>query len=128
MMCNGCGNQSAYHVRTYVNQGQMLDICNACSEIALIDASVPDVYLGKIGQTFKNLADEMGRPYEIKSKRHKKEIMDKLGVSEAGDTVNGAPYGSKSWIEGTRDYRRKQFEKDRPGIRETYRRWKEKGR
>lgn len=84
------------------------------------------MYLGHVGQKFENLCDDMGRPYEITSKRQKKQVMDRLGVSEAGDRVNGAPYGSKTWIEGTREFRRKQFDNERPKIRETLRQWKEK--
>lgn len=125
MICRGC-SQESHHVRTIVDKnGEFYDICaNAnCGQLSSMDAYVPDVYLKSSGQKFANLCDEMGRPYEISSKRHKKEVMDKLGVSEAGDTVNGAPYGSKTWVEGSRDYRRKQFERDRPMIRETYQRY-----
>lgn len=84
---------------------------------------LPDVYLEKSGQKFANLTDKMGRPYEITSKRHKKRVMDSLGVQEAGGTFNGAPFGTKTWVDGTRAYRKKQFEKDRPMIREAYSRY-----
>jgi hypothetical protein len=54
--------------------------------------------------------------------------MNELGVQEAGGTFNGAPYGTKNWIDGTRSSRAKQFEKDRPMIRENYRRYLENAR
>lgn len=129
MICRTCNNQNAYHIRTIIDDGQPFDLCDRseCGNLSMADAGVPDVYLGRLGQTFENLTDKMGRPYEIRSKRHKKEVMDRLGVSEAGGTVHGAPYGSKNWIDGTRDYRRRQFEKDRPGIKESLRRWRETG-
>lgn len=87
---------------------------------------LPDVYFSGRSTSFENLCDTMGRPYEISSKRQKKEVMARLGVQEAGDRVNGAPYGTKSWVEGSRGYRRKQFDQDRPMIRETLRRYRER--
>lgn len=118
MICAGCGNENAWHKYIVENR----EICDGCG-LEGAGAGVPDVYLARSGQTFANLCDESGRPYEISSKRHKKEVMDKLGVREAGDSVNGAPFGTKSWIDGTRDFRKKQFDADRPRIRETYRRY-----
>lgn len=128
MTCNSCGNDNAYHIKSLCEDGNIYDVCNACSKIAMVDAYSPDVYLHRAGQQFNNLCDPMGKPYEIQSKRHKKEVMDRLGVSEAGGTVNGARFGTKSWIDGSRDYRRRQFEKDRPVIRQTLKDWKEKSR
>lgn len=127
MICNSCGNKEAYHVRTIYDDGEMIDCCNDCARLSSISAGVPDVYLGHVGQKFANLTDKLGNPIEIRSKRHKKEVMDSIGVSEAGDRVNGAPYGSKDWISGSRDVRRKQFENERPRIREALKRWKETG-
>lgn len=97
-------------------------MCDACG-LEGAGPTIPDVYFTHSGQKFANLCDKMGRPIEITSKRHKKEVMDKLGVQEAGDRVHGATYGGKSWIEGSRDYRKRQFEKERPVIRETYKRY-----
>lgn len=126
MICRGCGNPEAYHKHGVWNDGEIEETCNACSNLRLSDAGSPDVYFSHIGQKFDNLTDKMGRPIEIQSKRHKKQVMDKLGVREAGHTVNGVPYGTKTWNEGTRAYRKKQFDKERPMIRETLRKWKEK--
>jgi hypothetical protein len=117
-----CTHEGSWHSLSRIIDGEVVTICNFCG-LEGAGPSVPDVYLGRTGQTFGNLCDEMGRPYEIQSKRHKKEIMDRLGVREAGDRVNGATFGTKTWIEGTREHRRKQFEKDRPMIRENYKRF-----
>lgn len=127
-VCRGCG-RDAIHIRTIVDDGELYDQCDhpECGNLSMIHSGVPDVYLARSGQRFENLTDDMGRPIEITSKRHKKEVMTRLGVSEAGDKVNGAPWGSKDWITGSRDARRKEFAKQRPVIRETYRRWKETG-
>lgn len=129
MICRNCDNQNAWHkVSRYdAKTSKWDDCCDACGLEGAGDG-IPDVYLQRAGQTFANLCDEMGRPYEITSKRHKKEIMDRLGVSEAGDRINGAPFGTKSWVEGTREWRKKQFDKERPKIRETYRRYLENAR
>lgn len=125
MICRNCGNENAYHVRTIVEDGEMIDLCNLadCGNLSISDAGSPDVYLARAGQQFKNLCDDMGRPIPIQSKRHKKEVMDRLGVQEAAGTVNGQRFGSKSWVEGTRDYRKKSFDKDRPKIREVYKQY-----
>jgi hypothetical protein len=126
MNCRGCGNKAAYHTRSYVDRSGIQEVCNVCGDLSLADSAVPDVYLGKGGKNFANLCDDMGRPYEISSKRQKAAVMKKLGVSEAGDTVNGAPYGTKTWIEGSREHRRKQFDKERPKLREIYKEWRER--
>lgn len=128
MTCNSCGNQEAYHVRSVYEKGEIYDTCNQCSGISLATAYSPDVYLHRAGQTFENLCDPNGKPYEIQSKRHKKQVMDQLGVSEAGGTINGARFGTKSWIDGSRDARRREFAKDRPMIQKTIREWKERAR
>lgn len=128
-VCRSCGRE-ATHIRTIVDGDELVDQCDHpdCGNLAMASSGVPDVYLKRAGQTFENLCDDMGRPYEIQSKRHKKEIMDRLGVSEAGGTFNGAPYGSKSWIEGSRDVRRKQFAEERPKIQKIIREWRERNR
>lgn len=127
MTCENCGNQSAYTKQIVSSSEGTWEYCDRCGTTGSY-ANIPDVYLGRSGQQFQNLCDKMGRPYEIQSKRHKKEIMDKLGVREAGGTVNGAPFGTKSWIDGSREYRRRQFEKERPMIQKTLKEWKERSR
>lgn len=129
MNCAGCKNEKAWHVLSRISSetGEIEEFCDACG-LEGSGPSIPDVYFQRSGQTFQNLSDAMGKPIEIQSKRHKKEVMDRLGVKEAGGTFNGAPFGTKSWIDGTRDYRKKQFDKDRPMIRKTFQEWKERSR
>lgn len=129
MNCRNCNNESAWHVLTTIDDEtkELTDCCDRCGLEGGGEA-IPDVFLNRAGQRFQNLCDEMGTPYEITSRKQKKEIMDRLGVSEAGDRVNGAPFGTKTWIEGSRPYRKKQFDKDRPAIREAYRRYLENAR
>lgn len=125
--CSCCGATDWYEIRSYMEGAEVIDWCSGCPQPVQV-SGVPDVYIGHAGQTFQNLTDKMGRPIEIQSKRHKKQVMDSKGLIEAGDKVNGRAYGSTSWIEGSRAYRKKQFDKDRPMIRETYKQWKEKSR
>lgn len=127
MTCANCQNPKAWHVvsRYDEKEGVVVDCCDACGLEGAGDG-IPDVYFNRAGQTFASLCDEMGRPIPIESKRHKKEVMDRLGVREAGDIVNGAKYGTKTWIEGTRAWRKKQFDKDRPMIRQVAKEYRER--
>lgn len=45
--------------------------------------------------------------------------MKEMDVTELGNER----LPQKTWTEGSRDYRKKQFEKDRPKIQEAYRRY-----
>lgn len=124
MTCNACGNEAVYRLSVVysVKDGQR-ECCDRCGAQGDGEAMLPDVYLERSGQKFANLCDKMGTPYEITSKRHKKRVMKELGVQEAGGTFNGAPFGTRTWVDGSRAYRKRQFEKDRPMIRENYRRY-----
>ncbi len=117
--CRGCGREST-HIRTIVDGDDLIDRCDhpECGNLSSIDAAVPDVFWN-------------GRPYysealdvEFTSRSQKARVMKERGLSELGTQK----LGEKSWIEGSRDYRRKQFEKDRPMIRETYKRYLENAR
>lgn len=123
MTCRSCGNDKATLIRTIVHEGEVIDYCRECDSSTNNSFSDPDVYFRHSGQTFENLCDPMGKPIPIMSKRHKKEVMDKLGVSEAGDKVNGAFSTPKSWIEGSRDIRQKETAKYLPMIREQHKRY-----
>lgn len=128
MNCSGCGNDKAWHVKSYYDKREgFRELCDACG-LEGGGEGIPDVYFAGRAQKFANLTDDMGRPIEITSKRHKKEVMDRLGVSEVGDRVNGAPYGSKDWISGSAEYRKRNFEKDRPKIREIYKSYLDRAR
>lgn len=117
MTCSGCGNDRAHQCHGYLSpEGFYVETCDRCGNLASSDAPVHDVFWN-------------GRPYyseslevEFTSRSQKARVMKEKGVSELGSQK----LGEKSWTEGSRDYRRRQFEKDRPAIRETYKRWREK--
>jgi hypothetical protein len=126
-ICRGC-HREAVHIRAIIEGDEIIEQCERpdCGNLSMVDTGIPDVFLKRGGQQFENLCDPTGKPYEITSKRQKKEVMDRLGVREAGDQINGAPFGTKSWIDGTREHRRAQFAKDRPALRRIFKEWKEK--
>jgi hypothetical protein len=124
MECRACGNKEAYHVRTIYDEGQLWDSCNKCSQIGA-GQSNPDVYWPGHEYKSENLCDTNGNPILLRSRQHKAQVMKELGVSEAGDRIHGAPYTpSEGWIKDTRDYRRKQFDKERPKLRQIYKDWR----
>lgn len=116
--CRGCGRQST-HIRTIVEDDTFFDQCDhpECGNLSSIDATIPDVFWN-------------GRPYysealgvEFTSRSQKARVMKERGLSELGNQK----FGEKSWTEGSRAYRKKQFEQERPQIREAFKRWKETG-
>lgn len=114
--CRGCNREST-HIRTIVEGDELIDQCERqdCGNLSAISGGVPDVFWN-------------GKPYyshalgvEFTSRSQKARVMKERGVSELGDTK----LSGKNWIEGSRDVRRKGFEKDRPMIRETLRQYRE---
>ncbi len=117
-VCLNCGNENAYHTRSWYDEklDRIEQMCNGCGLDGAGEA-IPDVYLPRIGMTFQALCDKQtGVPIPIQSKRHKQQVMDELGVREHPDRLKA----DKTWIEGSRDARRKSFEKERPKIRAVY--------
>lgn len=115
MICRAC-NQHASSVKSIYDDGEIIDVgCDRCSGV---QAAVPDVYWP--GHTYKSEA--LG--VEFTSRGQKAQYLKDNNLTEAGDMK----MGQKSWQEGSKDYRRKQFDKDRPRIREIYRQWREKSR
>lgn len=97
----------------------LIDQCDHpdCGNLAMVNAGIPDVFWN-------------GRPYysqalecEFTSRSQKARVMKEKGVRELGNQR----LGEKSWVEGSREVRRKEFSKQRPMIRETWQRWKETG-
>lgn len=115
--CRSCGSPNWSEMRTIMDEGEMLDSCSECSSFRA--DGVPDVYLPRAGMTFQALCDKTGKPIPIQSKRHKQQVMNELGLREHPDRLKG----DKSWVEGSRDYRKRNFEQDRPKIREAYRQY-----
>lgn len=117
MKCAGCHNEEAYQVHGWYDQTEgYLEVCDKCGNISSMDASIPDVFWN-------------GRPYysealgvEFTSRGQKARVMKEMGVSELGSQK----LGNKNWVEGSREYRKKQFDKDRPTIHKIQREYQEK--
>ena len=114
MKCSGCGNEGAYQIHGWYDEKEgYLEVCDRCGSLSSSDASIPDVFWN-------------GRPYysealgvEFTSRSQKARVMKEKDVTELGSER----LPMKNWTEGSREYRKKQFEKDRPKIQETYRRY-----
>lgn len=104
-------------MRTLIEDKELIDSCSECSRIRT--DGVPDVYLPRLGMEFQALCDKTGKPIPIQSKRHKLQVMNELGVREHPDRLKDG----KTWVEGSRDYRKRNFEQARPKIREAYRQY-----
>ncbi len=113
MKCGGCGNPEAYQMHGWYDDKEgYVEVCDKCGNLSSSEASIPDVYWN-------------GRPYysealgcELTSRSQKARVMKEKGVTELGSQK----LGNKSWVEGSREYRKKQFDKDRPHIRQTEKR------
>lgn len=97
---------------------EIYDHCSQC-HIPVQTSGVPDVYLPRSGMTFQALCDKSGNPIPIQSKRHKQQVMNELGLREHPDRLSS----NKTWIEGSREYRKRNFEEARPKIRESYKQY-----
>lgn len=125
MVCD-CGNQNALRIKSWYENGEIVSVCDKCMDFT--PTGMPDAFLPRIGMTFDNLCDKMGKPIPIMSKAHKAQVMREKGVIEAGDRTRGSTaLPSKSWIEGTRENRKKEFDqKYRPMLKQTFKEWKAK--
>lgn len=118
MVCQGCQKES-HQIHGYCDEnGQYRECCAGCGGLYSSDAGVPDVFWN-------------GKPYysealgvEFTSRSQKAQVLKERGLSELGSQK----LGEKTWVEGSRDYRKKNFEKDRPMIRENYRRYLDNAR
>ena len=122
MICQGCGVES-HHIRGFMEDGKYYEMCGDCGPVASIDAGQADVYWP--GKPYYSSSLDM----KFESKQHKVQYMKEKGLKECGDSVNGSRrLPKKSWIEGSKEYRKKNFDQCKPVIRETYKRWLEKSR
>lgn len=113
MTCQGC-RQECYQTHGWCDKQEgYIEVCNNCGDLRSSDVPVHDVFWN-------------GRPYysealgvEFTSRSQKARVMKEKGVTELGSQK----IEPKSWTEGSREYRKRQFEKDRPKIRELYRQY-----
>src|SRR3974390_116250 len=87
MVCNRCGNKVAYRMH-FSSEGSCCDLCGNLRPVSLGDVYFRKPYLDPHLIDVNNPLQKDG--VWIESKEHKKKIMDKLGVKEAGDRVHGA--------------------------------------
>jgi hypothetical protein len=89
MKCQ-CGNENAYHLQGRWNKKEKKfeEVCDRCS--CLDGYAMPDVYF-KEPYFDEHLADAKS-PHGtwVNSKGHKKEVMKRMGLFEAGDRIHGA--------------------------------------
>lgn len=84
MECDSCGNKEA-RVLKYRSSGLNCDKCGSGK------VDVPDVYFKK-PYFDEHIAhpDKFPHGMEITSRRHKSEMMKRLGLRESGDKFHGA--------------------------------------
>lgn len=116
--CSNCGSATWYQIRTMMEGTDVYDWCSDCQTPVSGVSGVPDVYLPRAGMTFQALCDETGKPIPIQSKRHKQQVMNERGLRECPEPLSG-----KNWIDGSRDYRKRNFEQAKPKIQEAYRQY-----
>ena len=96
--CEHCGNEEAHRIQIrYINKGQnqdpeRIERCNKCGDMG--NSTIPDVYWRGTEKN-PNITDRMGKPIELRSRRHKAEVMRQLGYSEAGDFHRGGRIGRR---------------------------------
>jgi len=104
MICGGCGNKDAYRYK--MRNG--VEYCNACANLGAL--AQPDAYFRGpyLDTNLVDVNDPKGRDGTfITSKRHKVEVMKKLGVREVGDRVGGARKEDKALQRSDAQSRRK---------------------
>lgn len=109
--CSECGSLEWTEIRSIVDGTNFYDTCSECP-VPVQTGGLKDVYFR---QPYKSVS--LG--VEFTSKKQKAEYLIQQGLSEAGDR----PLGRKSWIDGSKSYRKRNFEKARPMIRENYRKY-----
>ena len=92
MTCGGCGNQGAVALRLRYEGGQRVEVCDARSCGGVVIAARPDVYFRQ-PYVDPNLADAKN-PFgtEIRSARHKAEVLKAQGLREDGDRHHGSTF------------------------------------
>ena len=87
MRCNNCGKECSRSKTRYTKEGEKKEECERCSQ-GLFNG-VPDVYFRR-PYFDEHLADAKNpHGHYIESRRHKAEVLKKLGLFEAGDRMHG---------------------------------------
>lgn len=113
--CITCKSENYYKARVWVENGELAGMCDRCGDFEV--QTVPDVF-------FKTAYKSRALDVEFTSKGQKATYLKEHGLSEAGDRGS---MSEKSWTEGTREHRKKEFDRvDRPKIREAIRAWRKR--
>lgn len=121
MICEACGNPAAWHLKSGFNgiTGERYKACDRCG-LQGPGKGAPDVFWP--GHAYKSEALDI----EFTSREQKAQYLKDHDIREAGDRSSQT---GKTWIEGTRDYRKRQWVKqDQPMIRKVYKDWIERTR
>lgn len=111
MICGCCGDKLASSVKSVVENGEVVDVgCDRCQGIQ--PQMHDDVYFRR-----PYYSEALGT--EFTSKAQKAAWMKAHDVSEAGERK----MSETTWVDGTREHCRKQFDQERPKIRQIYKEW-----
>lgn len=108
--CLNCQSETFTNKKVWIEDGMMMNLCDQCGDFFV--SGVPDVF-------FKTAYKSRALDVEFTSKGQKAAYLKEHGLSEAGDRGS---MSEKSWTEGTREHRKKEFDRiERPKIREAIR-------
>ena len=113
--CKVCHDPYPGTVRSAYENGEVVDL--GCDRCLGVQATIHDVY-------FRRPYTSEALGVEFTSKAQKAHYLKENNISEVGDRS----MSRTNWIDGTREYRKKQFDKDRPVIREIWRKFREDSR
>lgn len=110
--CLNCASETFVTKKVWFEAGKLQGLCDQCGTF-FVD-TVADVF-------FKGTYKSEALGVEFTSRGQKAAYLKEHGIREAGDE----PMSTKTWIEGSRDYRKKKFDReDRPKLRQTIRDWR----
>lgn len=109
--CSECGSLDWTEIRSMITGSEFYDSCSECL-VPVQTEGIQDVY-------FRHPYESQSLGVEFTSKKQKADYLKSHGLQEAGDKK----FGEKNWVEGSREYRKRNFEKARPLIRENYHRY-----
>lgn len=112
--CLNCKSEVYTTKRVWMEAGETFEMCNHCGVFQVM--TVNDVF-------FKAPYASEALGVEFTSRAQKAAYLKAHDLREAGDER----MDTKSWVEGSRDYRKRKFDKeDRPKLRETIRHWRQR--
>ena len=112
--CPNCQSEEFITKRIWVIDGKLDGMCDKCSDFAV--TTIPDVF-------FKGAYKSEALGVEFTSRQQKADYLKAHDLREAGDER----MDTKDWVTGSRDYRKKKFDKeDRPKLQKIIRDWRQR--